>query len=65
MTNSIMRYDNINNVNSYIISCIVDDGQINENKHEILKKLTIKKVNDIFSKVDLNNKMTAVLKQKK
>lgn len=65
MTNSIMRYDNIYNVNSYIISCIVDDGQINENKHEILKKLTIKKVNDIFSKVDLNNKMTAVLKQKK
>ena len=64
-TNSIMRYDNIYDVSAYIISSIVDNNSINENKYEILKKLTVKKVMDIFSHVDLNNRMIGVLKQKK
>jgi predicted Zn-dependent peptidase len=65
LTNSIMRYDNIYNVSAFIIASIIDDGCINENKFEILNKLTVKKVNEVFNKVDLKNKMTAVLKQKK
>ena len=64
-TNSIMRYDNIYSVSAFIIASIIDDGCINENKFDILNKLTIKKVNDIFSKVDLKNKMTSELRQKK
>ena len=64
-TNSIMRYDNIYSVTAFIISCIIDDGEINENKYDVLKKLTIKKINDIFSKVDLSNKMIGVLKKTK
>lgn len=63
--NNIMRFDNIYGVSAFIIASIIDDGKITENKHEILKKLTIKKVYDIFSKVDLKNKMTAELRQKK
>lgn len=65
LTNSIMRYDNIYNVSAFIIASIIDDDHINENKFEILNKLTVKKVNEVFNKVDLKNKMTAVLKQKK
>ena len=64
-TNSIMRFDNIYVVSLFIEGCLIDDGYINEERYEILNKLTIKKVNDIFKQVDLNNKMTAVLKQKK
>lgn len=63
--NNIMRFDNIYNVSAYIIASIIDDDKISENKHEILNKLTVKKVYDIFSKVDLNNKMIAELRQKK
>ena len=60
-----MWFDNIYNVSAYIIASIIDDDKISENKHEILNKLTVKKVYDIFSKVDLNNKMIAELRQKK
>lgn len=63
ITNSIMRYDNIYRVSSFIISCIIDDGEINENKYEVLKKLTVKKIFEIFSRVDVKNKMTAVMKK--
>lgn len=62
-TNSIMRFDNIYRVSSFIISTIIDDGYINENKYEALKKFTVKKVFEIFNKFDLNNKMLAVMKK--
>lgn len=64
-TNSIMRYDNIYRVSSFIIATLVDDNYINEEKYEILKKLTIKKAMDIFKRVDLTNKMIGVLKKAK
>lgn len=64
-TNSIMRYDNIYNVSSYIIASIIDNNEINDNKYQILNKLTVKKVNDVFKNIDLNNKMIGILKQKK
>ena len=60
-----MRYDNIYNVSAFIIASIIDDNEVNENKYEVLKKLTVKKVMDIFKNVDVNNKMTAIMKQKK
>ena len=65
MTNSIMRYDNIYNVSAFIIASIIDDDSINENKLNILKKLSVKKINEIYSKVDLKNVMTILMKQKK
>ncbi len=62
ITSSILRYDNIYEVSGYIISSIIDDGQINDDRFEILKKLTPKKVMDIYKCVDLSNKMTSILK---
>lgn len=62
ITSSILRYDNIYEVSGYIISSIIDDGQINDDRFEILKKLTPKKVMDIYKCVDLNNKMISILK---
>jgi hypothetical protein len=60
-----MRYDNIYDVSAHIISSLIDNNAINENKYEILKKFTVKKIMDIFKYVDLNNKMIGKLKQKK
>lgn len=65
ITNSIMRFDNIYNVSSYIIASIIDNDTIDEYRYTTLKKLTVKKVKDIFNRVDITNKMTAILKQKK
>ena len=64
-TNAIMRYDNIYQVSAYLIASIIDDNEVSEDKTNILNKLTIKKAMDIYKKVDIDNKMTAILKQKK
>ncbi|MBR5662848.1 MAG: insulinase family protein [Bacilli bacterium] len=61
--NSIMRFDSIYAVSSFIVGSIIDDNKISENKYEILNKLTIKKINEIFSRVDLDNKMIAIMKK--
>ena len=60
-TNSIMRYDNIYRVSSFIIASIIDNDVLDESKFEILKKLTPKKAMDIFKCVDLNNCLTSSL----
>ena len=64
-TSSIMRYDNIYDVTGYLISSIIDDGKISDEKHEIIQKLTPKKIMDIYKCVDINNKLTAMLKATK
>ena len=64
-TTSIMRYDNIYSVSSYIIASIIDNGVLDDSRYDILNKLTIKKINDIYKCVDINNKMTAILKPSK
>lgn len=58
---SIIRYDNIYSVSSYIIGSIIDDNELSDSRINYLKNLTVKKVKDIYSRIDLNNKMTAVL----
>ena len=63
-TTSIMRYDNIYSVSSYIIASIIDSGMIDDNKYNILNKITLKKIKDIYKCVDLDNKMTGILKPK-
>ena len=63
-TNSIMRYDNIYRVSSFIIASIIDNDVVDESKFDILKKLTPKKALDIFKCVDLNNTMTSILEIK-
>ena len=64
-TSSIMRYDNIYDVTGYLISSIIDDGKISDERHEIIQKLTPKKIMDIYKCVDINNKLTAMLKATK
>ena len=65
LTNSIMRFDNIYNVSAFIIASIIDDDYVNENKLDIRKKLSVKKIKDIYNKVDLKNTMNILMKQKK
>ena len=62
---SIMRFDNIYSVSSLLVGEVIDEGKISDEKLDILNSITIKKVKDIFNKVDLSNTMTAILKPKK
>ena len=64
-TTSIMRYDNIYSVAGYIIASIIDNNTIDDSKYNILNAMTLKKIKDIYNCIDLDNKMTAILKPKK
>jgi len=61
----IMKFDNIYGVASSIIGSLIDDNVVDNNRLATTKKLTIKKINDIYSKVDIKNTLTAVLKPEK
>jgi len=64
-SSSIMKYDNIYSAAASFIGSLIDDDTIDSNRLGITKKLTIKKIMDIYSKVDISNKLIAALKPEK
>lgn len=61
----IMKFDNIYGAAASFIGSLIDDNVLDSNRLGTTKKLTIKKIMDIYSKVDTNNKLIAELKPEK
>ncbi len=60
IANIIMSYEDVENVNGYISYKISKVGELCENEKEILERLSISKVKDIFKRIPIKNMSTVL-----
>ena len=53
--------DNIFRMNNFIMNCMIQDGEINTNKVEEIKKMNLKDMEYVLNNLDLSNSTVSVI----
>ena len=61
ISSQIYMSDNIFRMNNFIMNCMIQDGEINTNKVEEIKKMNLKDMEYVLNNLDLSNSTVSVI----
>ncbi len=65
IANLVLSYEDPENVNDMLVYSLVRFGKIIENEKEILEKITMEEINNVFSKINLKEQIVLITKPRK